>query len=145
MTTQQMIKAFTQLTPDKIRELGVVAVHLNAAKSYSTDFSDGFASNDGNVFSDMFRANNSGQTFAGNNIVGVGEFNDWIETGNFRKNLRFIDDNDIELISYGDGADAIYGAYTENDWIAPTAKILDQSTISDIQTKLIEQIKNTLT
>jgi len=142
MNTFEFQKAFEKLTPTIVREIGVEAVHINAAKSYSTDFSDGFAANDGNVFSDMFRANNSGLTFAGNNIVGVGKFDDWIETGNFRKNLRFIDDNDIELISYGDGADAIYGAYSETNWIAPSAKILDQKTKQDLTQQFIQILKD---
>ena len=71
MNTFEFTRLFEKLTPTVVRQIGVEAVHLNAAKSYSTDFSDGFAANDGNVFSDMFRANNSGKTFDNNNIVGV--------------------------------------------------------------------------
>lgn len=128
MTTQQMIKAFSQLTPDKIRELGVVAVQENKDT----------------VISDAIVANIEGLTFAGNKINDYPPFSDWEESGEFHENLRFQSDKDIEFTSSGDGAKSIFSVFSDNDTIAPSAKILDQSTISDIQTKFIEQIKNIL-
>jgi len=129
MTTQQMIKAFTKLTPEKIRELSIVAVHQNQDV----------------VVSDSIVANIEGLTFAGNKINDNPPFSDWEESGEFHENLRFQSDKDIEFTSNGDGARSIFSVFSENDTIAPSAKILDSSTISDIKTKLVEQIKNILT
>ena len=122
MTVPEMIKAFESLTPDKIRELAVQSVWENELT----------------VKQDLADANDSGLTFAGNPID-KGEFTDWIETGRFRRSLKFLGD-DIELISYGEGYDAIVEAFDEEDYIAPTAKVLTERTMSDIKHNFIEKI-----
>ena len=117
-----------------VANLAVYSVHVNAPKK-----SD--ALSEGDVFSDLFRANNRGITFSGGRIRGVGEFNDWIETGEFRENLQFIDGSDIELVSWGDGSDAIEASYAEENWIAPTAKVLSEKTMSNIRQSFIKILK----
>ena len=117
-----MIRAFESLTPDKIRELAVQSVWENELT----------------VKQDLADANDSGLTFAGNPID-KGEFTDWIETGRFRRSLKFLGD-DIELISYGDGYDAIVETFDEEDYIAPTAKVLTERTMSDIKQNFIDKI-----
>ena len=93
------------------------------------------------VKEDLAKANDEGLTFAGNPIEGVGDFTDWIETGTFRRLLKFIGD-DIELTSYGEGYDAIAEAYEEDDYIAPTAKVLTQQTMDSIKYSFILRIEN---
>lgn len=123
-----------------IANLAVYSVHVNAPKS------NDIIQKENTVFSDLFRANNRGLTFSGGKIRGVGEFNDWIESGEFRENLQFIDGSDIELVSWGDGSDAIEASYAEENWIAPTAKVLSEKTIENIRKSFIkilnEQIKS---
>ena len=139
-----MIKNFEQLNIGKVRELAVSAVHENGAESYNTDFSDGFVGDDGNVFSDMFRANNEGLTFAGNRIKGKGQFDDWVESGEFRSRMRFISEDDIQVISMGDGFNAIEEAYNETDYIAPSSKILSGQTVEKLRQLFINNLLNTL-
>ena len=122
MTVPEMIRAFESLTPDKIRELAVQSVWENELT----------------VKQDLADANDSGLTFAGNPID-KGEFTDWIETGRFRRSLKFLGD-DIELISYGEGYDAIVETFDEEDYIAPTAKVLTERTMSDIKQNFIDKI-----
>lgn len=93
------------------------------------------------VKSDLIKANDEGLTFAGNQIEGHGDFTDWIETGTFRRNLKFLGD-DIELISYGEGYEAIQGAFDETDYIAPSAKVLSKKTLDDIRAIFIHGLLN---
>ena len=144
MNTFEMLRRFEKIDIATIRTIGVVAVQENASKVSGSQYEDGFAPNDGTIFSDMFRANNDGLTFSGENITGHGKFSDWIETGRFRKNMQFVSDDDIELISFGDGADAIYSAYSERNWIAPSAKILSIETINKIRQSFINNLNKRL-
>lgn len=128
MTPSEFTKAFSKLTPDKIRELGVMAVQRNS----------------NTVISDALVANAEGLTFAGNKINDYPPFSDWEETGEFHEHLHFQSNKDIEFTSRGKGFQSIDATFPYNDTIAPSAKILDGSTISDIKIKFIEQINNIL-
>lgn len=138
MNAFEFHRAIEKITPDVIREIGVQSVQENAAKTGNYDFD---VTDNQTVFNDMFRNNNIGLTFAGNKIAGVGKFSDWVETGEFRKNLQFIDEKDIELVSWGDGFDAITGGYSETNWIAPSAKILEKETMQKIKQSFIKILK----
>ncbi len=128
MTVIESYKSFATLTPDKLRELSVRAVHENSET----------------VIQDAIVGNAEGLTFAGNKIADYPPFSDWEETGEFHENLKFESEKDISLTSRGKGAESIFRVFPYNDTIAPTAKILDQGTKSDIAKAFIEQIKNTL-
>lgn len=128
MTVIEFYKSFATLTPDRLRELAVRAVHENSET----------------VIQDAIVGNAEGLTFAGNNITDYPPFSDWEETGEFHDNLKFESEKDISLTSRGKGAESIFRVFPYNDTIAPTAKILDQGTKSDIIKAFIEQIKNTL-
>jgi len=125
MNTFEFYRQLEKITVDVIREIGVQSVRQNQNL----------------VLSQLADANDKGLTFDGNKIAGHGYFTDWIDTGLFRENLRFIDDTDIELISYGEGADAIHDAFDEVDYIAPTSKVLDQTTKNDIKKSFIQILK----
>jgi len=126
MTTSAMILALTKITPAKIRDLGIGAVHLHGQKTVN----------------DLTDANDRGLTFSGDNISEVGRFSDWIQTGEFRDKLRFADTENIDLTSGGDGFDAIRAAYSEADYIAPTAAVLSENTMSKIKADFINNIIN---
>lgn len=126
MNPFEFYRAFAKLTPDKLRELAIAAVWENEAM----------------VKQDLADANDNGLTFAGNPIE-RGSFTDWIETGTFRRLLKFLGD-DIELVSYGEGYDAIVEAFDEDDYIAPTAKVLTKQTMDSIRFSFILRIKNEL-
>lgn len=111
-----------------IRAYGVGSVLLNQSK----------------VIDDLGDANARGKTFAGNDIAGVGKFSDWYETGEFFDKLRFADIDDIDLTSNGDGFEAIQEAYSENDYIAPSAEVLSAQTMEAINADFIQNIKNKL-
>ena len=128
MTVFESYKSFATLTPDKLRELAIRAVHENSET----------------VIQDAIVGNAEGLTFAGNNITDYPPFSDWEETGEFHDNLKFESEKDISLTSRGKGAESIFRVFPYSDTIAPTAKILDQGTKSDIIKAFIEQIKNTL-
>ena len=128
MNPFEFYRAFAKLTPDKLRELAIRAVHQNSET----------------VIQDAIVANAEGLTFAGNQIADYPPFSDWEETGEFHDNLKFESEKDISLTSRGKGAESIFRVFPYNDTIAPTAKILDQGTKSDITKAFIEQIKNTL-
>lgn len=128
MTVIEFYKSFATLTPDRLRELAIRAVHENSET----------------VIQDAIVGNAEGLTFAGNNITDYPPFSDWEETGEFHENLKFESEKDISLTSRGKGAESIFRVFPYNDTIAPTAKILDQGTKSDIIKAFIEQIKNTL-
>ena len=127
MNPFEFYRAFAKLTPDKLRELAIESAWENERL----------------IKDDLIKANDEGLTFAGNPIEGVGDFTDWIETGRFRRILSFLGD-DIELISHGEGYDAIVEAYDEDDYIAPTAKVLTQQTMDSIKYSFILRIKNIL-
>lgn len=126
MNPFEFYRAFAKLTPDKLRELAIAAVWENEAM----------------VKQDLADANDNGLTFAGNPIE-RGSFTDWIETGTFRRLLKFLGD-DIELVSYGEGYDAIVEAFDEDDYIAPTAKVLTKQTMDSIRFSFILRLKNEL-
>ena len=128
MNPFEFYRAFEKLTPDKLRELMVNAVHQNSDE----------------VIQDSIIANVEGLTFAGNKIEEYAPFSDWEETGEFHEKLNFLDKNNIEFTSSGKGAESIFSVFPENDTIAPHAKTLDPDTISRIKQKFIEQINNTL-
>ena len=128
MTVIEFYKSFATLTPDKLRELAIRAVHENSET----------------VIQDAIVGNAEGLTFAGNKITDYPPFSDWEETGEFHDNLKFESEKDISLTSRGKGAESIFRVFPYNDTIAPTSKILDQVTKSDITKAFIEQIKNTL-
>ena len=128
MTVIEFYKSFATLTPDKLRELAIRAVHENSET----------------VIQDAIVGNAEGLTFAGNQIADYPPFSDWEETGEFHDNLKFESEKDISLTSRGKGAESIFKVFPYSDTIAPTAKILDQGTKSDITKAFIEQIKNTL-
>lgn len=128
MNTFEMLRSLQKITPDVIRSLAVGAVQLHQQK----------------VIDDLGDANNRGLTFSGGKIEGVGNFSDWIETGQFRDSLRFADSVDIDLTSSGDGYEAIQAAYSEDEYIAPTAKVLTPETMNAIKSDFINNIKNKL-
>ncbi len=125
MNTFEFYRAFEKITPDIIKSAGVDAVHINS------DI----------VIQDSIVANAEGLTFSGNQISKYKPFTDWEETGLFHENLDFQSKNDIEFTSKGAGANAIFSTFPDNDTIAPSANILDQSTILDIRKSFIEIIK----
>lgn len=93
------------------------------------------------VVSDATVANIEGFTFAGNKIEKYPPFSDWEESGQFHENLKF--GNGIEFTSFGDGAESIFQVFPDNDTIAPSAKILDKSTMELIRQSFINNL-NTL-
>ena len=128
MNPFEFYRAFAKLTPEKLRELAVRAVHQNSET----------------VIQDAKVANAEGLTFAGNQIADYPPFGDWEESGQFHNNLDFRDASDIEFTSYGKGAESIFNTFPLDDTIAPTAKILDSETMSDIKKAFIQQINNEL-
>lgn len=126
MNNYEFARKIKTITPEKIRAFGVGSVQLNQQK----------------VINDLGDANNRGLTFSGDDIAEVGRFSDWIESGQFRDSLRFADPDNIDLTSTGDGFDAIRSAYSESDYIAPTATVLSESTISAIKKDFINSINN---
>jgi hypothetical protein len=111
-----------------VRALGVGSVLLHQQKTIE----------------DLGNANNRGLTFDGDSIVGVGRFSDWFETGEFRSSLRFAGTSDINLTSNGEGFDAIQGAFSESDYIAPSAAVMSETTLKAIKADFILNIKNKL-
>ncbi len=93
------------------------------------------------IVSDSIEANTSGKTFMNNDIDEVAPFTDWFETGKFHENLRFLDSNDIEFISSGDGYGAIKMAFKEKEWIAPHARTLDEETLDKLTEFFIDFLK----
>ena len=97
------------------------------------------------VISDAIVSNAEGLTFAGNQISETPPFKDWEETGEFHDNLKFLNDNDIEFTSSGDGAEAIFDAFDQEDTIAPTAAILSneakQNIVTSFKNRHYERIK----
>jgi hypothetical protein len=125
MNAFQFLRAFETLTPEKLEELAVQSVVKNEEQ----------------VISDSIVANADGFTFSGSRIDNNPPFTDWEETGEFHRNLKFRDKSDIEFYSTGKGAESIFAVFDENETIAPSAAILDASTISVIKNDFINNIK----
>lgn len=128
MNTYEMYMAYEKLTDDKIKSLAIASVQENSDV----------------VISDSIVANAEGLTFAGNKINSKPPFSDWEQTGEFHENLTFRSTDDIEFTSRGKGAESIFDVFDDNDTIAPSAKILDKSTIENIKNTFIEKIKNSI-
>jgi len=125
MNPSEFARKLSKVTEDTIRSIGVEAVHENA------DI----------VISDAIVSNAEGLTFAGKQINEIAPFKDWEETGQFHDNLKFRDKTDIEFTSRGDGFEAISDAFSFEDTIAPTAKILSQEAKDDITRSMIKKLK----
>jgi hypothetical protein len=125
MNTFEFTRLFEKLTPTVIRQIGVEAMHRNEVI----------------VVFDSINANLQGLTFAGNKID-VRPFTDWDETGEFHQNLEFQDDTDINFQSSGAGAEAVFSAFTYDDTIAPSAKIMSQRAINDVKQSFIQILKD---
>jgi len=127
MNTFEFARKLEKITPEAISKIAIEAVHEN----------------DGIVVSDSIKANLKGFTFAGNDIQN-GEYvkyTDWFHTGQFHDNLQFANENDIDFISGGGGYAAINEDYPEEDFIAPTAKILTPETKMKIQKSTVQKLK----
>ena len=125
MNAFEFHRAIEKITPDVIREIGVQSVQENKDV----------------VISDSIVANADGLTFAGNKISEYKPFSDWEESGEFHENLKFQSTKDIEFSSRGDGFLAIESVFPYDDTIAPSAKILDPNTISEIRQSFIKILK----
>ena len=128
MNTFEMNRTLSKLTESKLNELAVNSVVKNESQ----------------VISDLIVSNADGLTFAGNQIDDVAPFTDWEESGDFHRNLRFLNDKDIELTSNGAGAESVFQNFSDEDTIAPSAKVLDKSTIDEIKKDFINGINNTI-
>ena len=93
------------------------------------------------ILEDSKQANAKGLTFSGETIEGVGRFTDWIESGEFHKNLKFLESENIEFFSSGDGFEAIKEAFNESEWIAPHARTLSNATKNKLITYFIDFFK----
>ena len=125
MNAYEMLRSLQKITPDVIREIGVQSVQENESI----------------VVSDAIVANIDGLTFAGNEIADTKPFTDWEETGEFHKNLKFLEEQNIEFTSSGDGFEAIKSAFKENQWIAPSGRTLDEETLNKITVDFIKLLK----
>jgi hypothetical protein len=121
MTAFEYLNGIQSITPDVVGDIGVKAVQQNGDQ----------------VIKDAIDANLQGLTFAGNPIDEVKPFNDWFETGEFHSNLTFLNTNDIQFTSRGDGFAAIEQAFSPDDTIAPAAVILQTSTIQAVKRSFI--------
>jgi hypothetical protein len=125
MNTFEFTRRLEKITPKVVQEIGVEAMHRNEVI----------------VVFDSINANLQGLTFAGNKID-VRPFTDWDETGEFHQNLEFQDDTDINFQSSGAGAEAVFSAFTYNDTIAPSAKIISQLAINKVTQSFIQILKD---
>lgn len=125
MNAFEFHRAIEKINPDVIREIGVQSMHDNKEV----------------VISDSIVANAEGFTFAGNKISEYKPFSDWEESGEFHENLKFQSTKNIEFSSSGDGFLAIESVFPYDDTIAPSAKILDPNTISEIRQSFIKILK----
>lgn len=125
MNAFEFARKLEKITPEVIRKIGIESVHENSEI----------------VIQDAITSNIEGKTFAGNEIKKYPPFSDWEDSGEFHDNLSFASKNDIEFTSRGDGAEAIFSTFPENDTIAPTAKILSTEAKSNIKKSFIQKIK----
>jgi hypothetical protein len=128
MTAFDFLKNIQALTPDVVSSIGVTAVQQNGDQ----------------VIKDAINANLQGLTFAGNPIDEVKPFSDWYETGEFHNNLTFLSANDIQFTSKGDGFAAIEQAFNPDDTIAPSAVILQDTTMQAIKQSFINILTQTI-
>jgi hypothetical protein len=128
MTAFDFLKNIQALTPDVVSSIGVTAVQQNGDQ----------------VIKDAINANLQGLTFAGNPIAEVKPFNDWFETGEFHNNLTFLNAQDIQFTSQGDGFAAIEQAFDPDDTIAPSAVILQDSTMQAVKQSFINILTQTI-
>ncbi len=126
MNTFEYIRKLEQVNPAMIREIGVASVHFNERLV---------------VEDSIFANNNGGKTFMNNDIDEQPPFTDWFETGQFHQNLKFLEEQNIEFTSSGDGYEAIKVAFAEREWIAPHARTLDEDTLNRITAEFIALIK----
>ena len=92
------------------------------------------------IVSESIEANRAGKTFAGNDIDSINSFTDWYQTGEFHRNLRFIDERNIEFMSSGKGFMAIRSAYDRKDYIAPDKKTLSENTLLNVGKLTLENL-----
>jgi hypothetical protein len=128
MTAFEYLNGIQSITPDIVGDIGVKAVQKNGDQ----------------VIKDAIDANLQGLTFAGNPIDEVKPFNDWFETGEFHNNLTFLNTNDIQFTSKGDGFAAIEQAFNPDDTIAPSAVILQESTMQAVKQSFINILTQTI-
>jgi hypothetical protein len=128
MTAFEYLNGIQSITPDVVGKIGVKAVQQNGDQ----------------VIKDAIDANLQGLTFAGNPIDEVKPFNDWFETGEFHNNLTFLNTNDIQFTSKGDGFAAIEQAFNPDDTIAPSAVILQDTTMQAIKQSFINILMQTI-
>lgn len=125
MNAFEFARKLEKITPEVISKIAIESVHKNSEI----------------VIQDAITSNIEGKTFAGNDIKEYPPFKDWEETGEFHYNLKFASSNDIEFVSSGPGAEAIFETFPQIDTIAPTAKILSGEAIKDIKVSFIQKIK----
>jgi hypothetical protein len=128
MTAFEYLNGIQSITPDVVGNIGVKAVQQNGDQ----------------VIKDAINANLQGFTFAGNPINEVKPFNDWFETGEFHNNLTFLNTNDIQFTSKGDGFEAIEQAFDPDDTIAPSAVILQDTTMQAVKQSFINILTQTI-
>jgi hypothetical protein len=128
MTAFEYLNGIQSITPDVVGDIGVKAVQQNGDQ----------------VIKDAIDANLQGLTFAGNPIDEVKPFNDWFETGEFHNNLTFLNTNDIQFTSRGDGFAAIEQAFDPDDTIAPSAVILQDTTMQAVKQSFINILTQTI-
>ena len=85
------------------------------------------------IVDESIDANLEGKTFNGLDIDSINPFTDWFDSGEFHRNLRFIDERNIEFTSSGKGFDAIRSAFDRSDYIAPSKATLSQNTMDNIE------------
>jgi len=142
MNTFEMLRSLQKITPEVIREIGVKSVHQNEKKVVL----DSILENHPNYLTNR-NTPSDGNTFLGNNIIDTrkgGNFTDWDDSGEYHDNLKFLEEQNIEFTSTGKGYEAIKANFSEDDYIAPTAKVLSSETMNAIKSDFINNIKNKL-
>jgi len=84
MNTFEFARALKKIKPSDIREMGIEAAQYAESQ----------------IIEDSKQANAKGLTFSGGTIEGIGQFTDWIESGEFHKNLKFLENENIEFFLY---------------------------------------------
>jgi hypothetical protein len=125
MTTAAMIRQLQKIDTKAIQEIGVLSVQ----------------DNEGAVVDDSLSANAYGQTFSSTSISRIRPFSDWFETGEFAQNLKFASETDINFASSGDGAEAIFSAFSYDETIAPHFRTLSTETMDKIRQSFIKHLK----
>jgi len=125
MNTFEFARALKKIKTSDIRRMGIEAAQYAESK----------------ILEDSKQANAKGLTFSGETIEGIGQFTDWIDSGEFHKNLKFLENENIEFFSSGDGFDAIKEAFDEFEWIAPHSRTLSDVTKNKLITYFIDFFK----